>query len=57
MRKCENVKIERKQVMAKTYFQPEVNVASIALESMILAGSPGPGFSGDPLEGDPGEGI
>jgi hypothetical protein len=40
MRKCENVKIERKQVMAKTYFQPEVTVASIALQSNLLAGSP-----------------
>ena len=26
--------------MKKTYFQPEVNVASIALQSMVLAGSP-----------------
>ena len=43
--------------MKKTYFQPEVNVASIALESMILAGSPNPGFSGDPIGGDPGQGI
>ena len=43
--------------MKKTYFQPEVNVASIALESMILAGSPNPGFSGDPIGGDPGSGI
>ena len=39
--------------MKKTYFQPEVNVASIALQSMVLAGSPNPGFSG----GDPGSGI
>ena len=43
--------------MKKTYFQPEVNVASIALESMVLAGSPNPGFSGDPIGGDPGQGI
>ena len=43
--------------MKKTYFQPEVNVASIALESMILAGSTGTGVSGAPIEGDPGEGI
>lgn len=43
--------------MKKTYFQPEVNVASIALESMILAGSTGSGFSGDPIGGDPGQGI
>ena len=43
--------------MKKTYFQPEVNVASIALESMILAGSTGPGFSGEPIGGDPGSGI
>ncbi len=27
--------------MAKTYFQPEVTVASIALQSNLLAGSPG----------------
>jgi len=26
--------------MAKTYFQPEVTVASIALQSNLLAGSP-----------------
>jgi hypothetical protein len=43
--------------MKKTYFQPEVNVASIALQSMVLAGSPNPGFSGAPIEGDPGQGI
>ena len=43
--------------MKKTYFQPEVNVASIALQSMVLAGSPDPGFSGDPISGDPGQGI
>ena len=43
--------------MKKHYNRPEVNVASIALESMILAGSPGPGFSGAPIEGDPGSGI
>ena len=43
--------------MKKTYFQPEVNIASIALESMVLAGSPNPGFSGDPIGGDPGSGI
>jgi hypothetical protein len=43
--------------MKKTYFQPEVNVASIALQSMVLAGSPNPGFSGDPIGGDPGQGI
>ena len=44
--------------MKKTYFQPEVNVASIALQSMVLAGSPtDPGFSGDPIGGDPGSGI
>ena len=27
----------------KTYFQPEVTVVQIALDSMILAGSPAPG--------------
>ena len=52
--------VERKQVMAKTYFQPEVTVASIALQSMILAGSPGSGegtISYTPGGGDPGGGI
>ena len=44
-------------IMRKAYNQPEVNVASIALQSMVLAGSPGPGFSGDPIGGDPGSGI
>ena len=39
--------------MKKHYNQPEVNVASIALESMILAGSPGPVFNGDSNGGDP----
>ncbi len=43
--------------MKKYYNQPEVNVASIALESMVLAGSPAPGFSGDPIGGDPGSAI
>ena len=43
--------------MKKTYFQPEVNVASIALQSMVLAGSPNPGFSGAPIGGDPDSGI
>ena len=28
--------------MTKTYIQPEVLVARIALESMVLAGSPAP---------------
>ena len=43
--------------MKKNYNQPEVQVARIALESMVLAGSPAPGFSGDPIGGDPGSGI
>ncbi len=48
--------------MKKHYNQPEVNVASIALESMILAGSPGSGEGGDTISfepggGDPGQGI
>jgi hypothetical protein len=51
------LKNERNIIMKKTYFQPEVNVASIALQSMVLAGSPNPGFSGDPNGGDPGLGI
>ena len=28
--------------MQKTYFQPQVTVAQVALDSMILAGSPAP---------------
>ena len=34
--------VERKQVMKKNYNQPEVTVASIALQSIVLAGSPAP---------------
>ena len=33
--------------MKHQYFQPEVNVASIALQSIVLAGSPAP--SGDSM--------
>ena len=29
--------------MKRIYFQPEVNVALVALESMVLAGSAAPG--------------
>ena len=48
--------------MKRIYNQPEVNVASIALQSMILAGSPGPVLNGDsnggePIGGDPASGI
>lgn len=37
--------------MAKTYFQPEVTVASIALQSNLLAGSaaPAPAPVGDQM--------
>ena len=35
--------------MAKTYFQPEVTVASIALQSNLLAGSPSPAPAGDQM--------
>ena len=42
------MKDERKQVMKKTYFQPEVTVAQVALNSMILAGSGGGGGSSAP---------
>ena len=42
--------------MKRIYNQPEVNVASIALQSMVLAGSPGPSLN-EPIGGDPGEGI
>ena len=34
--------IERKISMKRVYFQPEVTVAQVALDSMILAGSPAP---------------
>jgi hypothetical protein len=51
------LKNERNIIMKKHYNQPEVNVASIALQSMVLAGSPNPGFSGEPIGGDPGSGI
>ena len=35
--------------MAKTYFQPEVTVASIALQSNLLAGSAAPAPAGDQM--------
>ena len=35
--------------MTKTYIQPEVLVARIALESMVLAGSPAPVATGIPI--------
>jgi hypothetical protein len=35
--------------MAKTYFQPEVTVASIALQSNLLSGSPSPAPAGDQM--------
>ena len=37
--------------MTKTYIQPEVLVARIALESMVLAGSPAPVQTGLPISG------
>jgi hypothetical protein len=36
----------------KIYFQPEVQVAHIALESMVLAGSPGNTMGMYNIEGD-----
>lgn len=36
----------------KLYFQPEVQVAHIALESMVLAGSPGNTLDFNNIEGD-----
>ena len=33
--------VERKISMKRNYIQPEVTVAQVALDSMILAGSPG----------------
>jgi hypothetical protein len=36
----------------KLYFQPEVLVAQIALESMVLAGSPGQSFDINDIEGE-----
>ena len=36
------MKIDRNIIMKKLYNQPEVQVAQIALESMVLAGSPAP---------------
>ncbi|MBR4564154.1 MAG: hypothetical protein IKO26_06870 [Paludibacteraceae bacterium] len=35
--------------MAKTYFQPEVTVALIALQSNLLAGSAAPAPTGDQM--------
>ena len=35
--------------MKRNYIQPEVLVARIALESMVLAGSPAPAPSGDQM--------
>ena len=37
------MKIERNIIMKKLYNQPEVQVAQVALESMVLAGSPAGG--------------
>ena len=37
--------------MTKTYIQPEVLVARIALESMVLAGSPAPAGNQMPIGG------
>jgi hypothetical protein len=38
--------------MKRIYIQPEVLVAQIALESMVLAGSPGQSFDFNDIEGD-----
>ena len=42
------MKIEREIIMKRIYFQPEVTVAQVALNSMILAGSAGGGGSSAP---------
>ena len=36
------IKLEDKTMTKKIYNQPEVTVAQVALDSMILAGSPAP---------------
>ena len=36
------IKLEDKTMTKKIYNQPEVTVASIALQSIVLAGSPAP---------------
>jgi len=36
----------------KFYNQPEVQVAQIALETIVLAGSPGQSFNFNNIEGD-----
>ena len=38
--------------MVKTYFQPEVNVTLVALESIVLAGSPGNTFDITDIPGE-----
>ena len=38
--------------MRKAYNQPQVTIASIALESMVLAGSPGNTFDLNDIEGE-----
>ena len=38
--------------MKKTYFQPEVNVTLVALESMVLAGSPANTFDLNDIPGE-----
>ena len=46
------MKIERNIIMKKLYNQPEVQVAQIALESMVLAGSPANTMGTYDIEGD-----
>ena len=43
--------------MKRIYNQPEVQVAQFASMTLMQAASPAPGFSGDPIGGDPGSGI
>ena len=43
--------------MKRIYNQPEVQVAQYASMTLMQAASPAPGFSGDPIGGDPGTGI
>ena len=43
--------------MKKNYINPQVQVAQFASMTLMQAASPAPGFSGEPIGGDPGSGI
>ena len=43
--------------MKKNYINPEVQVAQFESMTLMQAASAAPGFSGDPIGGDPGQGI